>query len=135
LAGSALTAAGAGAIPIPFSDAATLVPIQVGMLAGISYVFGLNTDKALLSTLVSSTITGVGATFVGRTIVANIAKFFPGIGSAAGAAISGATAAAVTTLFGETYIKTLELLLKNNSIESITIVDITNEFKKQLKIN
>ena len=135
VAGSALTAAGAGAIPIPFSDAATLVPIQVGMLAGISYVFGLNTDKALLSTLVSSTITGVGATFVGRTIVANIAKFFPGIGSAAGAAISGATAAAVTTLFGETYIKTLELLLKNNSIESITIVDITNEFKKQLKIN
>jgi hypothetical protein len=36
VAGAATTAAGIGAIPIPFADAALIVPVQVGMLAGIS---------------------------------------------------------------------------------------------------
>lgn len=134
VATAALSAAGTGVIPIPFSDAVAIVPIQVGMLAAISYAFGLKTDKALLSTLVSSTITGTGATFVGRTIVANIAKFFPGLGTVAGSAISGATAAAVTTVFGEAYIKSLELLLHDKTADEINMMDITAELKKQLKL-
>jgi len=134
VATAALSAAGTGAIPIPFSDAIAIVPIQITMLAAISYTFGLKTDKALLSTLVSSTITGTGASFAGRTIVANIAKFFPGLGSVAGAAISGATAAAITTLFGEAYIKSLELLFYRKTADEIDMMDITEELKKQLKI-
>jgi len=134
VATAALTAASTGVIPIPFSDAAAIVPIQVGMLAAISYTFGLKTDKALLSTLVSSTITGAGATFVGRTIVANIAKFFPGLGTIAGATISGATAAAITTLFGEAYIKALEILFAKKSADDINMMDIKEELKKQLRL-
>lgn len=41
VAGAATAAAAAGASPIPFSDAAILAPIQVGMIAGITSVFGL----------------------------------------------------------------------------------------------
>lgn len=134
VAASAITAAGAAAVPIPFSDAMAIVPIQVTMLAGISYSFGLKTDKALLSTLVSSTITGASASFLGRTIVANIFKFFPGIGSGVGGAISGTVAATLTTIFGEAYIKTLEISLKNKNVDELNMDDITAEFKKQLKI-
>ena len=134
VAASALTAGGLAATPIPFSDAVTIVPVQVGMLAGISFIFGLKTDKALLSTLVSSTITGAGASFVGRTIVANIVKFFPGLGSVAGGAISAGVASTLTALFGEAYIKTLETLLSRTNADSISMQDITEEFKKQLKL-
>lgn len=132
---AAVSAGGAAAVPIPFSDAITIVPIQVTMLAGISYTFGLQTDKALLSTLVSSTITGAGASFVGRTIVSNIIKFFPGLGSVVGGAISSTVAIGLTTLFGEAYIKTLEILSSKKNPDTISMDDITAEFKKQLKLS
>ena len=77
VAGAATTAAGTGGIPIPFSDAVALVPIQVTMLAGITAVFGFELKKSFLSTLVSSTITGAGATIIGKTIVSNLLKMFP----------------------------------------------------------
>lgn len=131
VATAALTAATAAATPIPFSDAITIIPIQVSMLAGISYAFGLKTDKALLLTLVSSTITGAGASLAGRTIVSNLVKFIPGLGSIAGGAISATVAATLTTLFGEAYIRTLEVLSKKGDIN---MNDVTEEFKKQLKL-
>lgn len=131
VASAALTAAGAAATPIPFSDVVTIVPIQVGMLAGISYAFGLKADKALLFTLVSSTITGGAGSLAGRAIVSNLIKLIPGIGSIAGGAISAAVAATITTLFGEAYIRTLEVLSKKGTIN---MSDVTEEFKKQLKL-
>lgn len=53
----------AGASPIPFSDAVILAPIQVGMIAGITSVFGLELSKGTLTTLVASAIGVGGATF------------------------------------------------------------------------
>jgi uncharacterized protein (DUF697 family) len=66
------------ASPIPFSDAALLVPIQIGMLTSITLIFGVPVSTAFVSTLVGSTITGAGATVAGRAIVANLLKFIPG---------------------------------------------------------
>lgn len=132
---AAAAAATAAAVPIPFSDAIAIVPIQVGMLASISYAMGLKLEKALLTTLVSSTITGAGASLIGREIVANIIKFFPGLGSVVGGFISAGVASTLTVLFGEAYIKTLQILLTNSNPEDINMSDITEEFKKQLKIN
>ena len=51
---AATAAAAAGAAPIPFADAALLVPIQVGMLAGISATFGIELSKAFFITLVAA---------------------------------------------------------------------------------
>ena len=56
VAGAAASAAGIAAVPIPFSDAVGIVPIQVSMLAGISATFGLSVDKSFLSTIVGSII-------------------------------------------------------------------------------
>ena len=131
VAASALTAAGTGAIPIPFSDAVALFPIQVGMLVGITAVFGFELKKAFLSTLVSSTITGAGATIIGKTIVSNLLKMFPGIGSVAGGAIAASTASALTIAFGEAYIAALAYLLKDKDISEVSDSDILAEFKKR----
>lgn len=49
-------AAAAAAAPVPFSDAFTLVPIQVAMIAKISYTFGMDVSKAALTTMVTSLI-------------------------------------------------------------------------------
>lgn len=52
---------GEGFAPIPFSDAALLVPTQVGMIAGITVIFGLDISKSFLTSFVSTTIGSAGA--------------------------------------------------------------------------
>ena len=103
---------GEGFVPIPFSDAAMLVPTQVTMIATITAIFGLDISKSFLTGFVSSTIGSAGATILGKTIVSNLLKLIPGIGTAAGGLISGTTAGLVTTALGETYIKVMELIYK-----------------------
>jgi len=103
---------GEGFAPIPFSDAALLIPTQVGMIAGITAVFGIDISKSFLTAFVSSTIGGAGATVLGKTIVSNILKIIPGVGTALGGAISGATAGLLTTALGMAYIKIMEMVYK-----------------------
>jgi uncharacterized protein (DUF697 family) len=107
VASAATAAATAGASPIPFSDAVILAPIQIGMIAGITSVFGLQLSMGTLSTLVVSAVGVSGATFAGRTIVVNLIKIIPGAGTIAGGAISAATASTLTIALGEAYIAVL----------------------------
>ncbi len=124
VAGAATAAAAAGASPIPFSDAAILAPIQIGMIAGITSVFGLELSKGTIGTLVTSAIGVSGATFVGRTIVVNVLKFFPGIGTVAGGIISATTASAITIALGEAYIAVLAEIFTDDpdAIPSATVI-------------
>lgn len=112
VATSAVAAATTGAVPIPFSDAAALVPEQIAMLGGITAVFGIPIEKGTITAIVSATIGTAGTTALGRTIVANLMKFIPGLGSAAGGIISGATAAALTAALGEAYIIIMVMIYK-----------------------
>lgn len=133
VAAAATAAAAAGASPIPFSDAAILAPIQIGMIARITSVFGLELSKGTLSTIVSSAIGVSGATFVGRTIVVNIIKFFPGIGTIAGGAISAATASAITIGLGEAYIAVLAEICAENPDASPSSSDIAERLKDKMR--
>lgn len=107
VATAATAATAAGASPIPISDTVILPIIQVGMVAGITSVFGLELSKGTLATLVSSSIGVTAAAFAGRAIIANLLKLLPGAGSIAGGAISAATASALTVALGEAYISVL----------------------------
>ena len=128
---SSAAAAAACAVPIPLSDAAMLAPIQIGMLAGISHVMGLETTEAFVSTLVSSAAGVIGATYAGRLIFTNILKLIPGVGSAAGAAVGAATALAITEAMGNAYVSALSYLIENG--KSLTSEAIAETFKKLLK--
>jgi uncharacterized protein (DUF697 family)/predicted GTPase len=134
VAGAAASAAGIGAAPIPFADAALIVPIQVGMVAGISATFGLSLSEGFLSSLVASTLTGTGATITGRAIVSGLFKLVPGVGSLIGGAISATTAAAVTTAFGEAYIRALEALFRRRQGEPPTAEEILGAVKEQFAL-
>ena len=75
----------------------------------ITVIFGLEVNKSLLTGFVSSTIGTAGATVLGRTIVADLIKLIPGLGTTAGGLISGATASLITTALGEAYIILMEM--------------------------
>ncbi|MET0406355.1 MAG: GTPase [Cystobacter sp.] len=132
VAGAASSAALAAISPIPFSDALVLVPIQIGMLAGVSTTFGLSTTQVFLTTLISAAGGGFMATVSGRAIVVGLLKFVPGLGTAAGALISGTTAASITTLFGEAYVAVLTRLFERDRDRAPSEEEIVEAFREEL---
>ncbi|MDO5755091.1 MAG: 50S ribosome-binding GTPase [Tissierellia bacterium] len=103
---------GVGFVPIPFSDASVLVPMQVGMLAHITAIFGLSMDKAKIASIIGAVGGTGGATFLGKYIVSNALKIIPGLGTIAGGLISGATASTLTTALAMSYIESLAFIAK-----------------------
>jgi uncharacterized protein (DUF697 family)/GTPase SAR1 family protein len=134
VAGAAVTAGSAGAVPLPFADAIAIIPIQVSMLAGISAVWGLPLSTAFLGMLVSGALTGSAGTVVGRAAVGALLKLIPGAGSVVGGVINAGVAATLTTAFGEAYIAALSLLTKDNPGKIPSAEEIRDEFLRQLKV-
>ena len=139
VATAAVAAAATGAVPVPFSDAAVLVPEQIAMLGGITAVFGLPIEKGTIAAIVSATIGTAGTTVLGKTIVSNLIKFIPGVGSVVGGVISGATAAALTAALGEAYIIIMVMICKGElSLDELNTEqgknEVTRIFTDQLKI-
>lgn len=97
------TAFATGFTPIPFADAAVLVPMQIGMIAHLTSIFGLPLDRSLLSSVISSLAGTGGATMIGRNITGSLLKLIPGAGQVTGGLIQGGTAAALTAALGYAY--------------------------------
>ena len=74
-----------------------------------------------------------GATVAGRAIVGGLLKLIPGTGSVIGGAITSTTAAAVTTAFGEAYIRTLEVLFQRHQGNPPSADEVVATFKEQLR--
>lgn len=139
VAASAATAAAIGAVPIPFSDAAALVPEQVLMLAGITVVFGVPIEKASLVAIISATVGPAGTTVLGKSFVSGLLKLIPGVGSVVGGLISGATAASLTAALGEAYIHILIKVVKGEMTisdfqTSVGILEISKLFRERLSL-
>lgn len=129
---------GEGFAPIPFSDATLLIPTQVSMIAGITVIFGLDISKSFLTSFVSSTIGSAGATVLGKTIVSNLLKLIPGVGTVAGGLISGTTAGLLTTALGGAYIMIMEMVYKGEIDKEKLYTtegqkEMTRLFKEELK--
>lgn len=129
-----------GFAPIPFADCALLIPTQVAMVASITAIFGMNINKSIITSFVSSTLGTGGATIAGRTLASNLLKLVPGAGTIAGGTISGATAGLITTAFGEAYILLMEALYKGELKSSELTTKAGKDkmimlFKKKLKDN
>jgi len=130
----------AGAVPIPFSDAAALVPIQAAMIGKITVTFGLDISQNVLIAFISTVLGTAGTTIAGKTMVSNLLKLVPGVGSGIGSAISAATAGALTTALGEAYIQLMVAVYKgelsSTEIGTKTGQDKMNAlFKQQLNIS
>ena len=127
-----------GATPIPFSDYAVLIPIQLGMIASITVIFGFDVNKSILTAFLSSTLGAGGATLLGKTVVSNLLKMIPGVGTIVGGAISAATAGVLTAALGEAYIKIMTKVFNGEmSIDALGTKkgkdQMTALFKQELK--
>lgn len=87
-------ATAAGASPIPLSDAAIITPIQVGMIGGLAALYGLKGKE--LSVMAMPLI----ARSVGTMAASSLLKLIPGLGTVAGACITGTVAATLTGAMG-----------------------------------
>ena len=138
IAMATVAATGEGAVPIPFSDCALLIPTQIGMIASITVIFGFNVNKSILTAFLSSTLGAGGATLLGKTVVSNLVKLIPGVGTIAGGAISAATAGVLTAALGEAYIGIMTLVFNGEmNIEDLGTKKgkdkMTALFKQELK--
>ena len=124
--------------PIPFSDCALLIPTQLGIIASITVIFGFDVNKSILTAFLSSTLGSGGVTLLGKTVVSNLVKLIPGVGTIAGGAISAATAGVLTAALGEAYIGIMTLVFNGEmSIDDLGTKrgkdQMTALFKYELK--
>lgn len=100
IAVAAGSAAAAAAVPIPFSDAASLVPIQLGLMSRIAQLYKIGIERAALMVVASTAATTQG----GRSAFTALLKTVPGAGSVTGGAISAAVASAFTMALGQAWL-------------------------------
>lgn len=96
VAAAAAAAGAAAATPIPFADAAVLVPIQLRMMSRIALLHNVPVDRATLLALASVTAT----TGAGRSLATGLVKLVPGAGTVVGGVIGAGVASSVTAAMG-----------------------------------
>ena len=99
IAAAAAAAGGVGATPIPFSQAALLIPIQASLIISVLNIYGIKASGGT-GTLGNLLVT-LGVQNLGRTAAANLIKMFPGAGSVIGGIINASIAASFTTEIGK----------------------------------
>lgn len=108
-------AAAAAATPIPFADAALLVPIQVTMITSLYKLHGYEMSEGVIKGALAS----IAATNAARSVVGNLAKFIPGLGSFAGGAINVGVAVSFTEVMGFAIANALQRGELDNSVEGL----------------
>ncbi|RVY23871.1 DUF697 domain-containing protein [Helicobacter pylori] len=125
-------AGAAGLIPIPFSDALAIAPIQAGMIYKMNDAFGMDLDKSVAASLVAGLLGVTAVAQVGRTLVNGFLKFIPVVGSVAGSA----TAVIITEGIGFAYLKVLEKCFNDETGEvKLPAVDVITSLFKENYLN
>lgn len=117
-----LAAGGIGASPIPVSDAALLVPLQVTMATHIIRIYGLENLTSISTALIGDIIISNW----GKALAGGLLKLIPGVGTLVGGAINAAVASAITSALGFTI---SEICFENcKKIAKGEFVDLSNLF-------
>ena len=118
---TAVGAAGTVALsPIPFSDAALLTPIQIGLIYKVLRIYNISKGGKLINLFPSVVISNFG-----KTLAANLTKLLPGIGSVAGAAANTITAAGITYALGKAIQQICHVLAEKNQKGEEVAFDIS----------
>ena len=122
-------AAGVGATPIPFSDAALLIPIQMTMITSIIKKYGLKNFATISKTVVSDIIIGN----IGKSVAGGLFKMIPGVGTILGGVINAGVASAITYGLG----KATSEICYNSCLKIIEgkNVDLNEIFNDETQLN
>lgn len=94
------TAAGVAMTPIPFSDAALLVPIQMKMALHIMKIYTLDQKLGGISSLVGSMVVSESGRLLAQNLSTSLLKLIPGFGSLIGTSVNTAVASGFTAAMG-----------------------------------
>jgi len=113
-----------GAAPIPFADAAVLVPAEIAMISGLARVYEINSDED--SKLFVESIIKLGtASAVAKAAIGAISalKIIPKVNIGAGA-VNAIVAGSIVAALGQTSIYIFEqVYLKNKSVTDINWIN------------
>ena len=113
---AAAAAATTAASPIPFSDAALLIPIQITMITGLYKANGANISRGVVDGALRATM----ASRVGKSLAGNILKFIPGVGTIVGGTLNAGVAVAFTEALGN------EVVSKLRGADNADVIDLAN---------
>ncbi|HLM22705.1 MAG TPA: GTPase, partial [Propionibacteriaceae bacterium] len=113
------SAAAAAATPIPFSSAALLVPIQLGMMSRIAQIYKIKFERAALMAIAATT----AATQLGRATFTSLIKMIPGAGTVVGGVIGAGVASTFTYAMGQAWLTLCQRVVKGKLGTAGTVVD------------
>ncbi|WP_291575947.1 DUF697 domain-containing protein [Clostridium sp. UBA4548] len=99
-----------GAVPIPLADSLILMPIQSGLIIGISKIYGIKKQDTDFNSI-GNAIVESGAVTLGAKTVISMLKVIPGLNIAA-ALMNAIVAAVITAVVGEITIAIMEKIVK-----------------------
>lgn len=118
-------AVGASFIPVTGLDMAAVAANVWTMYVRINKDLDLPFGENILKSIAAGVATNLAGGVAGLLVVASAAKFFPGIGTVAGAALMGGTVYAITITSGVVYMKALTALARRNiPLESISAAEL-----------
>ena len=119
---TAAAAATTAASPIPFSDAALLIPIQTTMITSLYKANGANISQGVVEgAFKAKLISGLGKSLA-KNLKGNLLKFIPGVGTIAGGTINATVSVAFTEALG------IEVVRKLRGADNADIIDPANVF-------
>lgn len=124
---AAAAAATTAASPIPFSDAALLIPIQATMITSLYKANGANISQGFVKGALKATmVSGLGKSLAGN-LAGKLLKFIPGVGTLAGGTINAGVAVGFTEALGFAIVGELR------GTDNADIIDLANVIKDVLE--
>ena len=99
---------GGSIIPIPFIDLATVIGVQIKLIAEMSKIYGLRFEKNRVKGIVAPLIGSIGLAPAGTVVLGSLVKVIPGIGGLLCAVSLPVVVGAVTYATGRVFIAHFE---------------------------
>lgn len=124
---ASVAAATVSASPIPFSDAALLVPIQTTMITAIYKAYGREISEGIIKGAVTATTASAFA----KSLIGNVIKMVPILGTAAGSVLNASVAVGFTEAIGFSIANAFENDKLDNTDDLMNILkDTMHTYKK-----
>ena len=120
-----------GAAPIPFADAAVLVPGQLAMIAHITSIYNMDNINTISKGVVSNII----ITQLGKSLASQLIKFIP-LGSIVNAGVASSITYALGYSISEICYRMSEKILKGEQVDISSMFsyeEIEKLFKQFMK--
>ena len=99
---------GAGLIPVPLLDLATIAGVQLKMLSRLSQLYGISFSEHRAKNIIAALVGSVGTATLATGTIASMIKVIPGLGALASVAALPIVAGGSTYAIGKVFVQHFE---------------------------